>query len=181
MAGMKSARVPASRVLLVAAFGAFLAFLDATIVNVAFPSIRASFPGTSIGGLSWVLNAYNIVFAAFLVAAGRMADLLGRKRLFEAGVVIFTVMSVLCALAPSVEALVAARILHPVDARPHRQGLRRVVLEGAADLVRAQPGDRRLQEGPGGPAQGQPRADRHARLRRVRRVRRVAGRQHQGR
>jgi predicted acylesterase/phospholipase RssA len=51
MAGTQPARVPASRVLLVAAFGAFLAFLDATIVNVAFPSIRASFSGTSIGGL----------------------------------------------------------------------------------------------------------------------------------
>ena len=58
---MQSARVPAARVLIVASFGAFLAFLDATIVNVAFPSIRESFPGTSIGGLSWVLNAYNIV------------------------------------------------------------------------------------------------------------------------
>ena len=63
-------RVPASRVLLVASFGAFLAFLDATIVNVAFPSIRESFPGTSIARLSWVLNAYNIVFAAFLIVFG---------------------------------------------------------------------------------------------------------------
>ena len=52
------------------AFGAFLAFLDATIVNVAFPSIRESFPGTSIARLSWVLNAYNIVFAAFLIVVG---------------------------------------------------------------------------------------------------------------
>ncbi len=68
---------PASRVLLVACFGAFLAFLDATIVNVAFPSIRESFPGTSIGALSWVLNAYNIVFAAFLIVCGRLTDLLG--------------------------------------------------------------------------------------------------------
>ena len=64
MAGAATTRVPPSRVLLVASFGAFLAFLDATIVNVAFPSIRESFPGTTIGELSWVLNAYNIVFAA---------------------------------------------------------------------------------------------------------------------
>ena len=64
MAHTGSARVAPSRVLLVAAFGAFLAFLDATIVNVAFPSIQESFPDTSIGGLSWVLNGYNIVFAA---------------------------------------------------------------------------------------------------------------------
>src|SRR3954469_13550555 len=91
MAGTQPARVPASRVLLVAAFGAFLAFLDATIVNVAFPSIRASFSGTSIGALSWVLNGYNIVFAAFLIVCGRLTDLFGRRRAFLAGIVLFTV------------------------------------------------------------------------------------------
>jgi NTE family protein len=71
---VKGARVAASRVLRVAAFGAFLAFRDATIGNVAFPSIRDSFPGTSIGGLSWVLDAYSIVFAAFLIVFGRLTD-----------------------------------------------------------------------------------------------------------
>jgi len=86
--GNGAARVPASRVLLVASLGAFLAFLDATIVNVAFPSIRASFPGTTISNLSWVLNAYNIVFAAFLIVCGRLTDLLGRRRAFVAGVVV---------------------------------------------------------------------------------------------
>jgi NTE family protein len=116
MSGSQPARVPASRVLLVAAFGAFLAFLDATIVNVAFPSIRASFPGTSIGGLSWVLNAYNIVFAAFLIVCGRLTDLLGRRRAFVAGVVLFTVASALCAAAPSVDLLVAARVLQALGA-----------------------------------------------------------------
>jgi NTE family protein len=116
MAVTQGARVPASRVLLVAAFGAFLAFLDATIVNVAFPSIRESFPGTSIGGLSWVLNAYNIVFAAFLIVCGRLTDLLGRRRAFVAGVVVFTVASALCAAAPSVELLVGARILQALGA-----------------------------------------------------------------
>ncbi len=70
-------RLSGSAVLLVASCGAFLAFLDATVVNVAFPSIRDSFPKTSIGDLSWVLNAYNIVFAAFLIVCGRLADLLG--------------------------------------------------------------------------------------------------------
>ena len=58
------------RVLAIASLGAAVAFVDATIVNIAFPSIAKSFSGTSIGSLSWVLNAYNIVFAAFLVAAG---------------------------------------------------------------------------------------------------------------
>ena len=82
MATAASTRVAPSRVLLVASFGAFLAFLDATIVNVAFPSIRESFPDTTIGGLSWVLNAYNIVFAAFLIVFGRLTDLVGRRRSF---------------------------------------------------------------------------------------------------
>ena len=101
--------------MLVASFGALLAFLDATIVNVAFPSIQ-SFPGTSIETLSWVLNAYNIVFAAFLVAAGRFADLFGRRRLFTAGIVLFTFASVLCAAAPSVSFLIAARVVQAVGA-----------------------------------------------------------------
>ena len=96
MTSTESSRVPAGRILLVACFGAFLAFLDATIVNVAFPSIRESFPSVSISGLSWVLNAYNIVFAAFLIVFGRLTDLLGRRRSFVGGVVVFTVASVLC-------------------------------------------------------------------------------------
>ncbi len=104
------ARVPRRRVLLVASAGAFLAFLDATIVNVAFPSIRESFSGTSIGDLSWVLNAYNIVFAAFLVVCGRLADLLGRRRMFIAGIALFTLASAACGLATSVDVLVAARV-----------------------------------------------------------------------
>ena len=62
------------KVLLVTSVAVFMAFLDVTIVNVAFPDIEASFPGTSLAGLSWVLNAYNIVFAALLVPAGRLAD-----------------------------------------------------------------------------------------------------------
>ena len=70
------------KVLLVTAVAVFMAFLDVTIVNIAFPDIQASFPDTSRAGLSWVLNAYNIVFAALLVPAGRLADLVGRKRLF---------------------------------------------------------------------------------------------------
>ena len=108
-------RQPSSTaVLLVAAFGAFLAFLDSTIVNIAFPNIQKSFPTYAISSLSWVLNAYNIVFAAFLVAAGKLADLLGRKRMFVYGVVLFTIASVLCAVAGTVEQLVAFRVLQGV-------------------------------------------------------------------
>ena len=130
------ARVAAPRVLLVASAGAFLAFLDATIVNVAFPSIIESFPGASIGELSWILNAYNIVFAAFLIVCGRLTDLLGRRRAFVSGVVVFTVASVLCGAAGSVELLVAARVLQAL-------GAALVVPSSLALVVEAFPEERR--------------------------------------
>jgi EmrB/QacA subfamily drug resistance transporter len=123
-------------VLLVACFGAFLAFLDATIVNVAFPSIRASFPGESIGSLSWVLNAYNIVFAAFLIVCGRLTDLLGRRRAFLGGVALFTFASALCGAAPTLDLLIAARIVQAL-------GAAMLVPASLALVVEAFPGPRR--------------------------------------
>ncbi len=103
-------------VLLVAAFGAFLAFLDSTIVNIAFPAIQRYFHHSDISSLSWVLNGYNIAFAAFLVAGGRLADLLGRRRMFISGVVVFTLASGLCAAADTVGQLVAFRVLQGIGA-----------------------------------------------------------------
>jgi EmrB/QacA subfamily drug resistance transporter len=99
------------RVLIVTAVAVFMGFLDVTIVNVAFPDIESSFSDASRSDLSWVLNAYNIVFAALLVPAGRLADLVGRRRMFLTGVVGFVVASVLCGVAPSLEWLVTARVL----------------------------------------------------------------------
>jgi EmrB/QacA subfamily drug resistance transporter len=104
------------KVFFVTAVAVFMAFLDVTIVNVAFPSIRGAFPDVSLAGLSWVLNAYNIVFAALLVPAGRLADLLGRRRLFFWGLGVFMAASALCGLAVSVEMLVAARVLQAAGA-----------------------------------------------------------------
>lgn len=109
-------RVSPTGVLLVACLGAFLAFLDATIVNVAFPSMQEAFDGASIGALSWVLNGYNIVLAAFLVVLGRFTDLLGRRRVFVAGVVVFTAASALCASATTVGVLVAFRVVQALGA-----------------------------------------------------------------
>ncbi|KGN41556.1 hypothetical protein N801_07020 [Knoellia aerolata DSM 18566] len=103
-------------VLAVASFGALLAFLDATIVNVAFPSIQASFPEASIATISWVLNGYNIVLAAAMIVCGRLCDLLGRRRLYIAGVALFTVASVWCAAAWSVELLVLGRLVQGLGA-----------------------------------------------------------------
>lgn len=104
------------RVLIVVSAAVFMASLDLFIVNIAFPAIERDFGGTSLASLSWILNAYAIVFAALLVPAGRTADRLGRKRSFVAGIVLFTVASALCAAAPSVELLVAARVLQAVGA-----------------------------------------------------------------
>ena len=81
-----------------------------------FRTSRASFPETELSSLSWVLNAYNIVFAAFLVAAGRIADLIGRRRVFLAGLIVFTLASGLCAIAPSATALTAFRVVQALGA-----------------------------------------------------------------
>ncbi|MGZ6792861.1 MAG: MFS transporter [Mycobacteriales bacterium] len=102
------------RVLGVSAAAVYVVFLDATIVNIAFPAISADFSSVSRSGLSWVLNAYAVVFGALLVTAGRLADERGRKRVFLAGLVVFAVASALCGVAPSVPLLVAARALQAV-------------------------------------------------------------------
>jgi EmrB/QacA subfamily drug resistance transporter len=97
-------------VLAVAVLGSFMAFVDATIVNIAVPNIARAF-SSPLSSVSWVLNAYNIVFAAFLVGGGQLADLLGRRRVFSFALVLFTLGSALCAISPSLSLLVAARVL----------------------------------------------------------------------
>lgn len=94
----------------------FAVFLDTTILFVAFPDLRVTFRDASASDLSWVLNAYTIVFAAALIPAGRLADRVGRRMVFLAAVVVFTVGSILCGAAPSVELLIAARVLQAVGA-----------------------------------------------------------------
>jgi EmrB/QacA subfamily drug resistance transporter len=104
------------RVLAVVSAAVFMSSLDLFIVNIAFPDIQRDFSGTSLASLSWVLNAYAIVFAALLVPAGRLADRFGRKRSFLTGLALFTTASALCAAAGSVEMLVAARVLQALGA-----------------------------------------------------------------
>ena len=104
------------QVLVVVSVAVFMASLDLFIVNIAFPEIRREFAGTAIAELSWVLNAYAIVFAALLVPAGRLADRVGRRRGFLTGLVLFLAGSALCGTAPSVETLVAARVLQATGA-----------------------------------------------------------------
>jgi NTE family protein len=103
-------------VLGVTALGAFMAFMDVTIVNVAFPSIIEAFPHVTLAGLSWVLNAYDIVIAAVFVPAGRLADMVGRRRVFQIGLILFTGSSAACAAAPTIGVLIVARCVQGVGA-----------------------------------------------------------------
>ena len=96
--------------------GAFMASLDLSIVNVAFPAMARSFPHDSRAALAWVITAYAIVFAALLVTAGRTADRLGRRRVYFWGLAVFTLGSALCGLAPSVALLVVGRVIQGAGA-----------------------------------------------------------------
>ncbi len=100
-------------IVLVIALGSFMAGLDATIVNIALPAIAKSFDISTVT-VSWVLNAYLIVMAALLLAASRIGDMKGYRNLFLAGFLLFTLGSLLCGIAPSIGALVLARMLQAV-------------------------------------------------------------------
>jgi EmrB/QacA subfamily drug resistance transporter len=100
----------------VLALAVFMSSLDLFIVNLAFPAIGHEYRATSLSLLSWVLNAYTIVFAAVLVPAGRWADRIGRRRLFVAGLAAFSAGSLLCGVAPGVAALIAARVVQAAGA-----------------------------------------------------------------
>ena len=102
--------------LAVLCLAAFMASLDVFIVNVAFDAIGKDFGGADLTTLSWVLNAYAIVFAAFLIPAGRLVDRFGRKGGFLLGVGVFTVASVACAVSPGVWWLVAFRVVQALGA-----------------------------------------------------------------
>jgi EmrB/QacA subfamily drug resistance transporter len=95
-------------VLVVVCFAQFMVVLDATIVNVALPSIQTDL-NLSAQNLQWIVNAYTLVFGGFLLLGGRAADLLGRKKLFIAGTIIFSAASLVNALATSGEMLIIAR------------------------------------------------------------------------
>lgn len=98
-------------VFFVTALGAFMASLDLSIVNVAFPALQRSFPADSRAALAWVITGYAIVFASLLVVGGRTADRTGKRRVFFVGLGIFTLGSALCGLAPNLAVLVAGRLV----------------------------------------------------------------------
>jgi EmrB/QacA subfamily drug resistance transporter len=102
--------------LAVASLAVLAVFLDTTVLFVAFPDIIATFDTVAPAQLSWVLNAYTIVFAALLVPAGKFADRFGHKRAFLAGSILFTAASMACGLAPSAWILIAFRVVQAVGA-----------------------------------------------------------------
>jgi EmrB/QacA subfamily drug resistance transporter len=100
----------------IASIAVFLVSIDATVLYAAFPALRRAFAGATPADLSWVLNAYTVVYAALLVPAGRLADLHGRKRMFLAGLGLFLLASLGCGLSGDVGALIAMRALQAVGA-----------------------------------------------------------------
>src|SRR6266516_2221240 len=101
--------------LVVLCAGFLMIILDQTIVNVALPTIQSDL-GFSQSSLAWVVNAYLIALGGLLLLAGRMGDLLGRKRVFLAGLALFTLASLLCGASQSEQMLIGARFVQGVGA-----------------------------------------------------------------
>ena len=115
-----SAEAPAARptrspwvILAVLCLGLFMILLDGTIVNIAIPHIQTAFD-TSFSNIEWVMNAYILAFAVLLVTMGRFGDLWGRRKLFVGGMVLFTLGSLACGLAPSIYLLIAFRVVQGI-------------------------------------------------------------------
>src|SRR5256714_5988637 len=86
-------------VLVATILGSSMAFIDGTVVNVALPVLQRDF-GADVAGLQWVVEAYSVLLAALILVGGALGDHLGRRRIFRAGVLLFTASSVACGLAP---------------------------------------------------------------------------------
>lgn len=105
-----SSRTPKALILAICCLSLLIISMDATIVNVALPSIRNEF-GTSVTGLQWTVDAYTLTLASFLLLSGSTADRFGRRRVFQLGLVVFSIGSLLCSVAPSIGFLVFARVI----------------------------------------------------------------------
>lgn len=112
---MQPTRPRAGWTLAIVSIALFMTALDNLVVGVALPSIRTDLGG-SLESLEWTVNAYTLSFAVFLITGAALGDRFGRKRMFVIGVSLFTVTSALAALAPSIEALIAARALQGLGA-----------------------------------------------------------------
>ena len=120
----------------------FMVILDATIVNIALPAIQTDL-GFSDANLQWVVNSYTLLFGGFLLLGGRAADILGRKRVFIAGVILFSVASLLNGLATNAGQLVAFRALQGLGGALVSPAALSIITTTFAE-VRAHEGARRL-------------------------------------
>jgi EmrB/QacA subfamily drug resistance transporter len=132
----KSADRSAAATVFVVSAAAFLASLDLFIVNVAFPEIRRTFHGADLASMSWILNAYTIVFVAVLAPAGRLGDRYGHRTIFLTGVTVFLAGSLACGMSTTFSMLVACRVLQALGA-----GM--LMPSSLALLLAAVPADRR--------------------------------------
>lgn len=114
MVTTRSTPINTRAVFIVCGIGAFITALDLSITNVAFAEIQRAFPDVSRAGISWVVTAYNIMFGSLLIAGGRIADRVGRKRVFQLGVLIFGIGSALCGVAPDLAVLVGGRAIQGI-------------------------------------------------------------------
>lgn len=114
--GSQSIPPSGSGALLVASGAAFLAFLDLSVVNIAFPSLTRDHPATSPTTLTWVISGYAVAFAALLTPGGRIADSVGRRTVFLTALAGFALTSLLCGLAPNAGLLIAARVVQGATA-----------------------------------------------------------------
>src|ERR1700684_2578581 len=100
-------------ILAICCMSLFIVGIDVTIVNVALPSIQRDLHA-SVSGLQWTIDAYTLVLASFLMLSGSTADRIGRRRTFQTGLVLFTLGSLLCSLAPGLSWLVAFRAVQAI-------------------------------------------------------------------
>jgi EmrB/QacA subfamily drug resistance transporter len=112
----RTAEVNGTKILLLTSGATFMAFLDTTVANIAFPALHASYPAISLATLSWVVSGFAIAFAALLAPAGRLADVVGRRQVFLVSVAVFTVASLAAAVAPDFGVLLGARVLQGIGA-----------------------------------------------------------------
>ncbi|ABS03786.1 MFS transporter [Kineococcus radiotolerans] len=134
-AGLSLASAPGRWLVAVAVLGSALAQVEATVVNVALPSIGTGL-GADVSHLQWVLNAYLLTLASLVLLGGSLGDRLGRRRVFIVGTMLFCVASTVCALAPDLSVLIAARAVQGVGAA--------LVVPGSLAMLESMlaPGDR---------------------------------------
>src|SRR5437868_10564520 len=95
-------------VLVATILGSSMAFIDGTVVNVALPVLQTDLRAT-VADVQWVVEAYSLFLSALILVGGSLGDLYGRKRIFATGIILFTLASVFCGLAPNITVLIVAR------------------------------------------------------------------------